>query len=206
MISQEVLPLRKTSSSRTARRSLGDEEDSCASDSTPPPVKRGITASSNSCLLAAITPMLLPPLARRTSAQASLRLQSRIAPGTYSVLRDGYTVLYFVVHLGSERIVVYAAMDAMAGARRTPGRWRRTTKAASHTPSLYPPFVFWDFGSLYQGVAASFWPAVVAAANAASATLRRQNVSAVAAQTAILHLPRERGSTDRSRFGQDRVR
>ena len=38
------------------------------------------------------------------------------------LLHSGYTVLYFVMHQGSERTVVYVAMDAVAGARRTPGR------------------------------------------------------------------------------------
>ena len=75
-----------------------------------PPVKRGITASSNSCLFAAITPM--------TSAWASL-VQSKIAPGwVYSpVLRGAF---------GLERTVVSVAVDAMAGAAtQEPTKQRR---------------------------------------------------------------------------------
>ena len=107
------------------------------------------------------------------------------------------------MHQGSERTVAYVAMDAVAGARRTPGP-HKTGGVPPKPPATLlslSPLLFWDFGSLCQGVAASFWPAVAAAAfrifpdaaaspwpavaaaaNAGSAALRRQNVSAVSAQ------------------------
>ena len=54
---------------------------------------------------------------------------------------------------GTKRAVVYFVMDAVAGARRTPGRLktgRVTPKPPATTHLSLLPSVFWDFGSFYQ--------------------------------------------------------
>ena len=66
-----------------------------------------------------------------------------------------------------ERTVVNFVMDAVAGARRTPGR-HKTGGVPPKPPatillSLWSS-MFWDFGSLYRGVAASLALTVAAAA------------------------------------------
>ena len=89
--------------------------------------------------------------------------------------------------------MVHFVTDAVAGARRTPGRlknWRRTTKAASHNPSLSCPLCSGTSlrsallrcgvilascrnGTRHLSRRPSLVPTVAAAANASSATLRR---------------------------------
>ena len=78
---------------------------------------------------------------------------------------------------GTERAVVYLVMDAVAGARRTPGRHETggvPPKSPATTLLSLWPSAFWDFGSLYQrrrGVI--FFLRAVAAAVSSSLSLRR---------------------------------
>ena len=132
-------------------------------------------------------------------------------PQVFAVLRDGSTFQCFVMHQGLERTVVYVAMDAVAGARRTSGR-HKTGGVPPKPPATISlsllPSVFWDFGSFYLKalrllrqrkyrcsdrfcpigarcllhVAASLVPTVAATANSAIPTLRRHSVSSVAGQ------------------------
>ena len=58
---------------------------------------------------------------------------------------------------GTERVVVYLVMDAVAGARGTPGRLKTggvpPKPPATILLSLFPfhgSSMFWDFGSLYR--------------------------------------------------------
>ena len=226
-ISQGVLLLMKTSSSWTSRApgcsnstySLRDEEDSCSSDrifhgTYPSHRSRGESRRPQT--------FACSPPSRRCSFHLWYegpphRLLYECSPG----LHQGH-VQYSVMGIQScTSWCIWDRREQLCALRWTqwlaPAGLRGSIKLEAYHQSRQPfPLMLWDFGSLYQGVAASFWPAVAAAAvyicedvaaslmpavaaaaNAASATLRRQNVSAVAAQTAILHLPSR---------GQDRVR
>ena len=58
-----------------------------------------------------------------------------------------------VMDQGTERAVVYFVMDAVAGARRTPGRHETggvPPKSPATTLLALWPSAFWDFGSLHQ--------------------------------------------------------
>ena len=59
---------------------------------------------------------------------------------------------------------MFVAMDAVAGARQTPGRQKTggAPPKPPHSFSLFPS-KFWDFHSLYRSVAASLKPSVAAA-------------------------------------------
>ena len=58
--------------------------------------------------------------ATAASSRSTISCSAELHQG--HVLRDGSAVPCFVMHQGSERTVVCVAMDAVAGARRTPGR------------------------------------------------------------------------------------
>ena len=62
------------------------------------------------------------------------------ASQVFAVLRDVSTVPCFVMHQGAGRTVVYVAMDAVAGARRTPGR-HKTGGAPPKPPATLFLFV-----------------------------------------------------------------
>ena len=58
-----------------------------------------------------------------------------------------------MIDQGTERAVVYLVMDAVAGARRTPGRHETGVvppKSPATTLLSLWPSAFWDFGSLHQ--------------------------------------------------------
>ena len=95
-------------------------------------------------------------------------------------LRDGFPIPCVVMDQGTERAVGHFVMDAVADARRTQGRHEKLEAYhQSRQPHSFSLSVFWDFGSLYltlslcEDVAAFLVPAVAAAANSASTTLRR---------------------------------
>ena len=88
--------------------------------------------------------------------QMALPSQSRTTQGeSRPVLRDAFLIPYIVMDQGTERAVVYLVMDAVAGARRTPGR-QKTGGVPPKPPATFPlsltlwPSMFWDFGSLYH--------------------------------------------------------
>ena len=62
-------------------------------------------------------------------------------------LRDVSLVPCVVMNQGTERAVVHFVMNAVAGARQTPG-WRYHQSCQPQSFSLWSS-VFWDFGSFY---------------------------------------------------------
>ena len=71
-------------------------------------------------------------------------------------------------HRDGPRVFVQTAL--VGSPRCCPARLRGGIKLEAYHQSRQPhsfslfPLMFWDFGSLYQGVVASFWPAVAAVA------------------------------------------
>ena len=82
--------------------------------------------------------------------------------------RDGSPIPCVVIDQCAERAVVYFVTDAVAGARRTLGRHKTggvPPKPPAATLVLSVPFILLGLRFvLPKGVAASFWPAVAAAA------------------------------------------
>ena len=128
-----------------------------------------------------------PRLHISLSMSAFATCGSTTAKGLYA--NSFFVLIHYAVRAQAlsevtERAVVYFVMDAVAGARRTPGR-HKTGGVPPKPPATLllslSPLVFWDFGSLHQRRAV--------AAAVSSSTSRRRPWLRVAAQAAEHPIP-----------------